>query len=82
MAAGNNTNPRDRIPGTRSRFRFPFSDTGYAFLGPAIVVVLVVLVGLYAVGDWVGDRERTGTDTAQPPAAAPGPPPQSPSNTK
>lgn len=81
MAADNNNNPRERIPGTRSRFRFPSSDSGYAFLGPAIIVVLVVLVGLYTLGDWLGDTEgaRTGR-SAQPPAVQPGPAPQSPSN--
>jgi hypothetical protein len=44
-------NPRDRIPGARTRFRFPYSDTGYAFIGPAIVIVLVILVGIYAPRD-------------------------------
>jgi len=78
-----NNNPRDRVPGTRSRFRFPYSDTGYAFIGPAIVLVLVVLVGLYALGDWIGDSAGTQTgQNAQPPAVTPDAPPKSPSNSK
>jgi hypothetical protein len=78
-----NNNPRDRVPGTRSRFRFPYSDTGYAFIGPAIVLVLVVLVGLYALGDWIGDSAGTRTGpAAQPPAVTPDAPPKSPSNSK
>ena len=79
----NNDNPRDRIPGARSRFRYPFSDTGYAFIGPAIVVVLVILVGLYTLGDWVGDTDATKTGQGNQPAAVkPDAPPMSPSNSK
>ena len=64
MAA--NDNPRDRIPGTRSRFRFPSGDTVYAFIGPAIMLVLGILVGLYVLGGWIGNNE--GTKNPQPPA--------------
>ena len=66
-----NDNPRDRIPGARSRFRFPYSDTGYAF----------ILVGIYALGDWIGDTDATKAGRSnQPPAVTPDAPPQSPSN--
>ena len=76
-----NDNPRDRIPGARSRFRFPYSDTGYAFIGPALVLILVILVGVYALGDWIGDTDATKTGRSnQPPAVTPDAPPQSPSN--
>ena len=73
-------NPRDRIPGTRSRFRYPFSDTGYAFIGPAIVLVLAILIGLYAVGGWIGDND--GVQRSQPGAVVPKAPSQAPSNSK
>ena len=74
--APNDDNPRDRVPGTRSRFRFPNSDTGFAFIGPAIVLMLVLLVGLYAMSDWIGGN----TKNPQPSAVAPDAWPQSPSN--
>jgi hypothetical protein len=78
-----NGNPRDRIPGTRTRFRFPYSDTGYAFIGPAIVIVLVILIGIYTLGDWVGDTDATKTGQSNQPAAVkPDAPPKSPSTTR
>jgi hypothetical protein len=75
-----NENPRERIPGARSRFRFPQSYTDYAFIGPALVVLLVLLVGLYAIGDWFGGRQATNPGSGnQPPAVKTDTPPKNPS---
>jgi hypothetical protein len=76
-------NPRDRIAGTRSRFKFPYSDTGYAFIGPALVLIVAVLVGIYALADWIGDTTATKSGTGnQPPAVRTDAPPQAPNTTK
>ena len=77
MAA--NDNPRDRIPGARSRFRFPYSDTGYAFIGPA----LSHRHPGWHLCPWRLDGDTDATKTGrsnQSPAVTPGAPPQSPSN--
>lgn len=76
-------NPRDRIPGARSRFRFTRNDTGYAFLGPAIAIILAIVVAIYALGDWLGDTRATRTGQSnEPPAVRPDAPPQNPSTAR
>lgn len=72
-------NPRDEIPGARSRFKFG-QETGYAFFGPLIALVIVVVVGLYVLLSWKGEPGGIRIDPNRPPAATkPDAPPKNPS---
>ena len=66
-------------PGADSAF--PTATRVMRLSDPRWSSILVILVGVYALGDWIGDTDATKTGRSnQPPAVTPGAPPQSPSN--
>lgn len=77
--ASEREDPRAEIPGTTTRFRFG-QDNRFAYIGPIIAAVVLVIIGLYSLPYLIGNRDgsRTGY-TIERPAVKPDAQPQTPS---
>ena len=75
--------PRADIPGTTTRFRFG-QDNRYAYLGPLIALIVVVIIGVYGFISWSGNRDgkSAGGASIEQPATKPDASPQTPSTSK
>lgn len=70
--------PRAEIPGTTTRFRFG-QDNRYAYFGPIIALIVVVIIGIYGFSYWSGNR---GGSSIEQPAVKPDASPQAPNTSK
>jgi hypothetical protein len=78
----NKNDPRAEIPGTTTRFRFG-QDNRYAYVGPIIALIVLVIIGLYSFSYWSGNRGGTGGGSSvEQPAVKPGASPQAPNTSK